>query len=96
MLPACTWGGWDDGDVNDDLGRHMRVDHGIQRPSRLSGPQWLLYAEIAMCGTVYVDRNKKWHRTAEALVRRGLIKVTEPDYSRLAQDGYSLVKVDAP
>lgn len=25
--PLCTFTGWDDGGVNDDLGRHARLEH---------------------------------------------------------------------
>ncbi len=24
---GCSWSGWDDGGVNDDVGRHLRRDH---------------------------------------------------------------------
>lgn len=31
---GCGWSGWDDGGVNDDLGRHLRRDHEEARRGR--------------------------------------------------------------
>jgi hypothetical protein len=33
----CRWQGWDDGGVNDDLGRHRRREHSSPPPE--AGPQ---------------------------------------------------------
>lgn len=32
---GCDWSGWDDGEINDDLRRHLRSDHDIT-----PAPEW--------------------------------------------------------
>lgn len=55
---------------------------------RLTQPQRDLLAEIKEAGVLYIQRYKRYYRTAEALVKKGLIEVCEPDHSRMGQDGY--------
>jgi hypothetical protein len=54
----------------------------------------MLYSEIraAKSGVLYIGRYNHHGRTAEVLVRKGYIKVVEPDYSMIQKDGYSLVE----
>jgi hypothetical protein len=57
---------------------------------RLTRPQRELLAEIAEAGVLYITRNGRYHRTVEALERRGLVYRSEPDYSTWGQSGWSL------
>lgn len=59
---------------------------------RLTEPQRRLLAEVEETGVLYVRRYGPYYRTADALVRKGLLVVSEPDFSRNRQDGYSLVE----
>ena len=63
---------------------------------RLTAPQRTLLAEIAEAGVLYVRRGGPYHRTVDSLVRKGYAVISEPDYSRMGQDGYSVVGNDAP
>jgi hypothetical protein len=52
--------------------------------------------EIAAAGTLYVRRYGPFYRTVEALERRDLIFKSDPDYSQLSNDGWSIKVVEAP
>lgn len=58
---------------------------------RLTAPQRELLAEIEAAGVLYIKDYGRYCRTAEALVRKGVAVVSEPDYSRNGQNGYSVV-----
>jgi hypothetical protein len=60
----------------------------------LTGPQRALLDEIRETGVLYVKRYGRYHRTVAALVRRGLVVQSEPDYSTNGMDGYSVAPVD--
>ena len=66
------------------------------KPPKLSKSQQDLMDEIAAAGTLYVRRYGPFYRTVEALERRDLIFRSEPDYSRLSNDGWSIKVVEAP
>jgi hypothetical protein len=58
---------------------------------RLSKPQAELLAEIKATerGVLYIDRYGRYARTIEALARRGLVHIVEPDRSPHGQDGWA-------
>lgn len=60
--------------------------------ARLTPAQRTMLAEIAETerGVLYVRRFSSAGRTADALLNRGLIHRSEPDYSGMQQDGWSL------
>lgn len=60
----------------------------------LTSAQKRLLEEIRTAGTLYITRYTHWYRTAEALRNRGLVVVSEPDYSRIAKDGYSVIDAE--
>jgi len=62
----------------------------------LTRPQATLLAEIKATerGVLYIDRYGRYARTIEALERRGLVRIVEPDHSRHGHDGWAAV--DAP
>lgn len=59
--------------------------------SRLTKPQRDLLDEIRETGILYIARYGRYGRTVQALERRGLVFRSEPDYSALNQDGWSVV-----
>ena len=62
------------------------------KPSRppLTGPQRTLLVEIEAAGTLYVRAFGRYGRTVQALVTKGYVVISEPDYSRRRADGYSV------
>lgn len=58
---------------------------------RLTDAQRALLLEINAAGTLYVTRGSRWSRTVDALVSKGYVRRSEPDYSRMGRDGYSVV-----
>jgi hypothetical protein len=58
--------------------------------ARLTEAQRQLLAEIEEAGVLYIRRYGQYGRTAEALVRKGKAIISEPDHSRMCQDGYSI------
>ena len=55
----------------------------------LTDAQKKLLAEIDAAGVLYVNRYGRFGRTVGALVRKGVVKIVEHDYSPLAMNGYS-------
>lgn len=55
---------------------------------KLTEPQSALLAELAEGNGLYIRRYGKFFRTAEALERRALVRIDEPDHSQLGQDHY--------
>jgi hypothetical protein len=56
--------------------------------ARPSKPQLALLAELVETGRLYIKRTGRYGRTVDALGRRGLARVDEPDHSVNAQDGW--------
>lgn len=57
--------------------------------AKLTPHQRALLDEIREAGVLYIRRYARYHRTVEALERKGLVECVEPDYSRMGQDGWA-------
>lgn len=64
-----------------------------KRP-RLTVPQQTLLDEIREAGTLYIRRYGQYGRTVTALMEKGYVAMTEPDYSSLEQNGYEVVDAE--
>jgi hypothetical protein len=60
--------------------------------SALSKPMQELLDEITENGIMYIRYYSQAGRTANALRKRGLIYVKEPDHGTMRMDGYALVR----
>lgn len=62
--------------------------------SVVTRPQRKMLAEIAETkrGVLYVRDGSRWGRTIDALWRRGLVEIVEPDYSSWNQNGWGLTQ----
>lgn len=58
---------------------------------RLTKPQRALLDEITEKGGLYIRRDGRYFRTADALRRKGYVEITEHDYSSWGQDRYEAV-----
>lgn len=65
-----------------------------EKAARLTEPQRRLLTEVEEAGVLYIKRYGTYYRTAEVLVRKGALIVSEPDHSRMGQDGYSVPPTD--
>ena len=59
------------------------------RRVRLTEPQRQLLEEIKTAGVLYIRRHGPYHRTVQALLRKGAVRCVEPDYSRFGADGWA-------